>query len=125
MKMGLKWLYFAGVSLGNVITPFKAREHVTEGTDVTLYCNYSGGTELYWYRQFLGSAPEFALYILESGMNRSADPPIPRLTAHIQKSLKRVALKISTAAVSDSAVYYCALRPTVEGNPAKAVQKHV
>ncbi len=45
-----------------------------------------------------------------------ADPPIPRLDGEISMKDKRVDLIISSAEVTDSAVYYCALRPTVTEN---------
>ncbi|KAI4890223.1 hypothetical protein NFI96_032235, partial [Prochilodus magdalenae] len=44
-----------------------------------------------------------------------ADPPFPRLDA--ADSNNTVNLIISSAAVSDSVLYYCALTPTVTGNP--------
>uniref|UniRef100_A0AAY5EQJ0 Ig-like domain-containing protein n=1 Tax=Electrophorus electricus TaxID=8005 RepID=A0AAY5EQJ0_ELEEL len=90
---------------------------VFQGDNVTLSCNYkefSGTIEnLHWYQQYPQSKPEFLLYIFPSGTK--SEPLPPRLSAN---SVKRLDLKISSAAVSDSALYYCALQPTVTGNPA-------
>ncbi|KAL2097855.1 hypothetical protein ACEWY4_007062 [Coilia grayii] len=90
----------------------------TEGASVTLSCNYTGGTssELFWYQQFPGSRPEYILFIMESGFNRTADPALPGVTVHIVKDMKHVHMKISPVKVFHSALYYCALRPTVTGN---------
>lgn len=55
-----------------------------------------------------------------------AQPPYPQLYISIDKSdqtRKKVDLLISPASMTDSAVYYCALRPTVTGNPGNTVQK--
>ncbi|KAI4894903.1 hypothetical protein NFI96_027609 [Prochilodus magdalenae] len=74
---------------------------------------YSGaGTPyLYWYRHYPGSRPEDLLTIVSGSESRG------RLKAEVYKDLNRVDLKISSVAVSDSVLYYCALRPTVTGNP--------
>uniref|UniRef100_A0A672Q6U8 Ig-like domain-containing protein n=1 Tax=Sinocyclocheilus grahami TaxID=75366 RepID=A0A672Q6U8_SINGR len=69
---------------------------------VTLSCSYSSAHSLQWYRQYPGSAPQFLVLIIES--------------LRKEKEINRVDLKISSAVVSDSALYYCALRPTVTGN---------
>lgn len=45
-----------------------------------------------------------------------ANPPYPHLSVKLDKVQKRVHLEISSAAVTDSAMHYCALRPTVTGN---------
>ncbi|KAF3857631.1 hypothetical protein F7725_010832 [Dissostichus mawsoni] len=66
-----------------------------------------------WYRQYQRSRPEFLLYITEAGV---IHPTESDFSAHIDKTEKRVDLEIISAAVTDSAVYYCALRPTVTGN---------
>ena len=40
----------------------------------------------------------------------------PRFSAGLSDGNKRVDLEISSAALTDSALYYCAVRPTVTGN---------
>uniref|UniRef100_A0A3B4EFK7 Ig-like domain-containing protein n=1 Tax=Pygocentrus nattereri TaxID=42514 RepID=A0A3B4EFK7_PYGNA len=87
---------------------------------ITLSCKYeSSGTRnyLHWYRQYPGSRPEYLLRKL-SGSNviNYATPRFPQLET--TENNKTVNLIISSAEVSDSALYYCALQPTVTGNPA-------
>uniref|UniRef100_A0A3B3HE55 Ig-like domain-containing protein n=1 Tax=Oryzias latipes TaxID=8090 RepID=A0A3B3HE55_ORYLA len=79
---------------------------------VTLSCNYSVRAEnLQWYRQDPGSAPRFLLLITDTKEPSvvEAKPPNPRLTAVLNQERNQVHLQISSAAVTDSAVYYCAL----------------
>ncbi|KAI4903478.1 hypothetical protein NFI96_006180 [Prochilodus magdalenae] len=98
------------------ISPLENRTqvHTVEDQTVTLSCRYDGGVQtLYWYRQYPGTRPEYLLTIVPG----SDAVSLGRLKAEVDKDLKRVDLKISSAAVSDSVLYYCALRPTVTGNP--------
>lgn len=44
-----------------------------------------------------------------------AQPPDTRLSIRLNKSDKKVDLEINSTTVSDSALYYCAMRPTVTG----------
>ncbi|XP_047666372.1 uncharacterized protein LOC113636507 [Tachysurus fulvidraco] len=94
---------------------------VDEGEDVTLSCKYtpsfsSGNNFLQWYRQYPKSKPEFLLQIVDTGAQSPNTPP--RMSAEVNRDDKQVDLIISSAAVSDSALYYCALVPTVTGNTA-------
>uniref|UniRef100_A0AAQ4NN65 Ig-like domain-containing protein n=1 Tax=Gasterosteus aculeatus aculeatus TaxID=481459 RepID=A0AAQ4NN65_GASAC len=96
------------------IKPESTEEHVSEGRSINLTCKYQGTIyNIQWYRQYRRSIPEFLLYITEEG---SIHQTAPGVSAHINKADKRVDLEISSATVSDSAVYYCAVRPTVTGN---------
>ncbi|KAM7399971.1 hypothetical protein PAMA_004591 [Pampus argenteus] len=98
----------------NSIEPENTEEHVAEGGNIKLTCKYEGAIyNIQWYRQYQTSRPEFLLFITEDG---SIHPSDSDFSAHINKTEKRVDLQISSAAVSDSAVYYCALQPTVTGN---------
>ncbi|KAK3505852.1 hypothetical protein QTP70_019479 [Hemibagrus guttatus] len=109
----------ASDSMADSIKPLFTHKAVDEGDDVTLSCRYklSGvSVTLHWYRQYPTSNPEFLLYIDTSGFK--SDPIPPRLNANVDKNMQQVDLIISSAAVSDSALYYCALAPTVTGNPA-------
>uniref|UniRef100_A0A8C1H6F4 Ig-like domain-containing protein n=2 Tax=Cyprinus carpio TaxID=7962 RepID=A0A8C1H6F4_CYPCA len=101
------------------IEPLSLNENKRVGDSITLSCSYKdySGTvnNLQWYRQYPRSKPEFLLYIFQHGA-MSEDRP-PRFTAAVNKDNKQVDLNISSAVETDSAMYYCALRPTVTGNP--------
>jgi len=107
---------FSAAAFGN-ITP-KKTEHFTEkGSNVTLSCSYSSADYLYWYRQYTGSAPEFLVLIFDGTTITKKSDVDPRLSVKLTKGEQtHVDLEISSAEVSDSAVYYCAMRPTVTGN---------
>ncbi|XDV27567.1 hypothetical protein PO909_031071 [Leuciscus waleckii] len=97
-----------------VITPKSERVFALEGDNVTLSCNYSGSVRgVHWYRQYAGSPPQF-LILEYSGVTTEAIPPVPRVTINHRKEQSHVDLEISSATVSDSALYYCALEPTVQ-----------
>ncbi|MED6237475.1 hypothetical protein ATANTOWER_025732 [Ataeniobius toweri] len=92
-----------------------------EGSSVTLSYSYSNkiaaGEDFFWYRQYPGEPPEFILYI--SGLNSSRSAESLKSATRFSTKLrgeKHLDLQISSAAVTDSAVYYCAVRPTVTGN---------
>ncbi|KAI5085355.1 hypothetical protein C0J45_23775, partial [Silurus meridionalis] len=108
-----------GDSMADSIESLSTHKAVDEGDDVTLSCRYETSDTtpyLHWYRQQPKSKPVFLLYINPSGFKTNPMPP--RLDAEVDKNNKQVDLIISSAAVSDSALYYCALSPTVTGNPA-------
>uniref|UniRef100_A0A3B4DR01 Ig-like domain-containing protein n=1 Tax=Pygocentrus nattereri TaxID=42514 RepID=A0A3B4DR01_PYGNA len=112
------FLLFPGDTSAQKIMPLTEEVQVSEGDNVTLSCTYSSSSSndaLQWYRQFPRSTPEFLLYIYPQG--GMSDPLPPRMSAEAEEN-KHVNLSISSTAVSDSALYYCALRPTVTGNPA-------
>ncbi len=112
------YLFFTAAVLGNGIKPNKTDVFAEEGSSVTLSCSFSasGGSDyLHWYRQYGRSKPEFIVLIYSSANDDQQSVEDPRFTVSIPKS-EHVDLKISSAAVSDSALYYCALRPTVTGN---------
>uniref|UniRef100_A0A8C1ZNA0 T-cell receptor alpha/delta variable 11.0.3 n=1 Tax=Cyprinus carpio TaxID=7962 RepID=A0A8C1ZNA0_CYPCA len=86
-------LAIQGKSFAQSIAPLQTRERATERETVILSCKYdSQARNLQWYRQYPGSRPEFLLLVYESN-------------------------SISETKVADAAIYYCALVPTVTGNP--------
>ncbi|KAL0966033.1 hypothetical protein UPYG_G00289840 [Umbra pygmaea] len=108
---------FKGLSSEEVITPYTDIFVATEKNKVEISCNYTSGDTLQWYRQYLKSAPQ--LLVMEH-----MPPTTPGFTLEHDKHAKRVHLKISSAEVTDSALYYCALRPTVIGNLETLYKNH-
>ncbi|KAK7159410.1 hypothetical protein R3I94_005666 [Phoxinus phoxinus] len=103
-----------GNAAADVITTLIPEMHVLEGKDVTLICKYTGTVlNLQWYRQYPGSKPENLILFIET---IPKSEPSLRLTAAADKVDKHMNLTISSTEVKDSAMYYCALEPTVTGN---------
>jgi len=93
------------------ITPQANRTLASVGQKAILSCKYEGNIiNLHWYRQY--SRSKFLAWIYPQGT--TSDPLPPRILPKVDKNV--VYLEISSAEVSDSALYYCALTPTVTGN---------
>uniref|UniRef100_A0A8C1LIR0 T-cell receptor alpha/delta variable 36.2.12 n=1 Tax=Cyprinus carpio TaxID=7962 RepID=A0A8C1LIR0_CYPCA len=106
----LQMFSFSAAVFGNVIKPNKTNVVYEEGSSVTLFCSlYPGATDnLHWYRQYEKSKPEFLVLTYSSAKESQRSDVDPRFSVNIPKS-EHVDLKISSAPVSDSALYYCAL----------------
>uniref|UniRef100_A0A8C1YW35 Ig-like domain-containing protein n=1 Tax=Cyprinus carpio TaxID=7962 RepID=A0A8C1YW35_CYPCA len=83
----------------------------SDGDQVILMCNYTAtSTTLYvfWYKQLPNRSPTFILnqYTTEPDFTK-------RFSATLDLTSRTFPLMIKDVRVSDSAVYYCALRPTV------------
>ncbi|KAL0201040.1 hypothetical protein M9458_004227, partial [Cirrhinus mrigala] len=84
-----------------------------------LSCNYTVSVDsLHWYRQYAGSPPQF-LILDYSGF---VTPLVSRISIKHRKEDNSVDLIISSAGVSDSALYYLALQPAVTGNTQRTMQ---
>ncbi|KAL0152160.1 hypothetical protein M9458_052591, partial [Cirrhinus mrigala] len=104
---------------GNAIKPNKTVVVYEEGSSATLSCSHSpaASDNLYWYRQYERSKPELLVLTYGSAKEAAVFDVDPRISVKVEKREQIHAdLKISSAAVSDSALYYCALQPTVTGN---------
>uniref|UniRef100_A0A3P9B5H1 Ig-like domain-containing protein n=1 Tax=Maylandia zebra TaxID=106582 RepID=A0A3P9B5H1_9CICH len=87
---------------------------------VTLHCLYNtsslSGTYLYWYKQDGNNSPKFILSRVSGDQGNTADEFKERFSSTLDSSIRSAPLKIQKLQLSDSAVYYCALQPTVTGN---------
>uniref|UniRef100_A0A8C9RFN3 Ig-like domain-containing protein n=1 Tax=Scleropages formosus TaxID=113540 RepID=A0A8C9RFN3_SCLFO len=87
-----------------------------EGVSVTLNCSYTTSdinAYLFWYLQRPNQYPQYVLKRFALGGGENAVEFNRRFNASLDKATKTVPLTIEDVQLCDSAVYYCALRPTV------------
>uniref|UniRef100_A0AAQ6ICY2 Ig-like domain-containing protein n=1 Tax=Anabas testudineus TaxID=64144 RepID=A0AAQ6ICY2_ANATE len=84
----------------------------TEGDTVTLDCLYnsSSSNDLFWYKQDGNNRPRFILSRFKIGQGKTENEFKERFSSRLNSTFRSVPLKIQKLHVSDSAVYYCALR---------------
>uniref|UniRef100_A0A3B4ZRQ7 Ig-like domain-containing protein n=1 Tax=Stegastes partitus TaxID=144197 RepID=A0A3B4ZRQ7_9TELE len=88
-----------------------------ERDTVTLDCTFKTSDTnpyVFWYKQEVNGFPKYILQRYTYGDDNAPDFHKDRFDAKLNKT--SVPLKIQKLQLSDSAVYYCALRPTVTGN---------
>ncbi|KAG7524502.1 T-cell receptor alpha chain V region RL-5 [Solea senegalensis] len=88
-----------------------------EGHTFTLGCTFQTSDPsptLFWYKQEVNGFPKFLLQRFSTTADNPAGRQEERINAVVNNT--SVPLKIHKLQLSDSAVYYCAMRPTVTGN---------
>ena len=79
-----------------------------EGESVTLSCTYSrNNVYLYWYRQYPNGEPQ---YLLFKGAHSSDEGDVSDSRYKLTISPTSTSLTINNVNLSDSALYYCALK---------------
>uniref|UniRef100_A0A672PJM5 Ig-like domain-containing protein n=1 Tax=Sinocyclocheilus grahami TaxID=75366 RepID=A0A672PJM5_SINGR len=82
-----------------------------EGEPVTLSCTYDTSSNyvyLYWYRQYPNREPQYLLRKGARSYSGNEDIPDPRFQSTTSQTSTE--LTITGVTLSDSALYYCALR---------------
>uniref|UniRef100_A0A673JV47 Ig-like domain-containing protein n=1 Tax=Sinocyclocheilus rhinocerous TaxID=307959 RepID=A0A673JV47_9TELE len=95
----------------------------SEGAQVILMCNYTTTSTTpyhFWYKQLPNRSPTFILnqYTTEPDFTK-------QFSATLNSTSRTFPLMIKDVRVSDSAVYYCALRPTVTKTHSTLIQKRL
>uniref|UniRef100_A0A8C8ZIC4 Ig-like domain-containing protein n=1 Tax=Prolemur simus TaxID=1328070 RepID=A0A8C8ZIC4_PROSS len=109
-------------SNGDSVNQTEGTVTLSEGAPVILNCTYQttySDSYLFWYVQYLNQSPQ--LLLKSSTENQRSENQGFR--ANLVKSDRSFHLEKSSLHLSDSAVYYCALRDTVRGTAGGAEHK--
>uniref|UniRef100_A0A8C0ZP64 Ig-like domain-containing protein n=1 Tax=Castor canadensis TaxID=51338 RepID=A0A8C0ZP64_CASCN len=101
-------------SSGDSVTQTEGPVTLTEGTPMFLNCTYQITFSIsftFWYVQYLHEAPQLLL----KSSTESQRTENKGFQATLVKSNSSFHLQKSSLLLSDSAVYYCAVRDTVRG----------
>ena len=96
------------------ISPLSDSVLASEGDSVTLSCNFTErATSLFWYQQRPRSPPWFLMSDYSEYTSRHST----------KKDSQQFNLTINSVVLTDSALYYCALQPTLTQTIHTAEQK--
>uniref|UniRef100_G3U5B9 Ig-like domain-containing protein n=1 Tax=Loxodonta africana TaxID=9785 RepID=G3U5B9_LOXAF len=98
------FLLFGG-SNGDSVTQTEGPVTLSEGAPTILNCTYQSSytTSLFWYVQYLNNAPQLLL-------KSSTETENQGFQANLVKSENSFYLQKRSLQISDSALYYCAMR---------------
>ncbi|XP_067869992.1 uncharacterized protein [Heterodontus francisci] len=88
---------------------------VEEESNVTLNCTLKtsyANPEVFWYSQLPRQPPQYVFYLYGGMVKRNPDYT-DRFSSKFDKATKVTELTISRALISDIAVYFCAMDPTL------------
>uniref|UniRef100_A0A4W3JJJ5 Ig-like domain-containing protein n=1 Tax=Callorhinchus milii TaxID=7868 RepID=A0A4W3JJJ5_CALMI len=114
-----------GNSLQDIGNQPIAEISVEESKDVKLSCTLkkiSDAYGLFWYRQASRNVPVYILQSVAGKDNKSPDFQ-HRFSSKVDKTNEDFKLSIANVLIGDSAVYYCAKRPTLLPSCGGTVQK--
>ncbi|KTF71073.1 hypothetical protein cypCar_00050520 [Cyprinus carpio] len=101
----------SGVMTADQIRPNKDAVVIKEDETVSLSCSYDTSSSyvyLYWYRQYPNGQPQYLIFRPARSATTTGKPADPRFES--TTSEKSTQLTIKSVTLSDSALYYCALR---------------
>uniref|UniRef100_A0A8C2HL16 Ig-like domain-containing protein n=1 Tax=Cyprinus carpio TaxID=7962 RepID=A0A8C2HL16_CYPCA len=124
------WAFTSLEILPNRVEQPSREMTANEADQVTLMCNYttkatSTNTYLFWYKQLSNKSPTFILNKIPFSEGTTESDFKKRFSATLDTTSRTVPLMIKNLLVSDSAVYYCALRPTVTETHSTLIQKQI
>uniref|UniRef100_A0A674P128 Ig-like domain-containing protein n=1 Tax=Takifugu rubripes TaxID=31033 RepID=A0A674P128_TAKRU len=128
------WILLAALCFGRYQTTTRCHCLTLEARTVCVRCGNSLNTVtldctfqttdpspyLFWYKQDGTSRPQFILSRVKGDKGKTEDEFKERFSSTVNSTMKSAPLKIQELQLSDSAVYYCALRPTVTGSSKSA-----
>ncbi|CAH2294568.1 T-cell receptor alpha chain V region RL-5 [Pelobates cultripes] len=127
MKLWLTLLLLicaTGFSSSDKVTQTQSEIIAAEGSLAPFYCKYEtqySNPDLFWYVHQPGKAPRSIIWRTE--YSKVEPEPGTRYASKLDKETTSIYLNISDVTVSDSGVYYCALRPTVSVSADCTVQE--
>uniref|UniRef100_A0A4W5M674 Ig-like domain-containing protein n=1 Tax=Hucho hucho TaxID=62062 RepID=A0A4W5M674_9TELE len=118
--------FFSGCRAEENVTQPTEDVMAVEGQPTTLTCIFDKtyqSPNLFWYKQQPNGKPMFMLRRDKFSHRETTTEFKDRFDARLNVTAKSVPLTIQRVQLSDSAVYYCALRPTVTTGYTAPLQK--